>query len=122
MSHQIKKQLWYILIFLVLFYAVPTAFWLPDLTDTFWTSFAASMLILYNPAPILAISAVYGFRHGFKWYFLLFVPVLFIPSIFLFYNESALIYAAYYEFFCLAGLGLGVLLRRGRLKKTAGKA
>ena len=121
MSHQIQKQLWYILILLVLFYAVPAAYRLPDLTDTFRTAFEASMLIVYNPASVLAVSAVYGFRHGFKWYSLLYVPILYIPSVFLFYNDTALIYAAIYEVFALAGLGLGFLLKRGRSKKTAGK-
>jgi len=121
MSHQIKKQLGYILIILVLFYAVPAAYNLAALQDGFRTSWDASMLIVYNPAVILAVSAVYGFRHGFKWYFLLFAPILYIPSVFLFYNDTALIYAASYEVFALAGLGLGFLLERGSSKKAAGK-
>jgi len=122
MTHLIKKQLWYLLILLVLFYAVPSVYRLLNLEAALSTAFEVSMLIVYNPAVVLAISAVYGFRHGFKWYFLLFVPVLFIPSIFIFYNNSALIYAAYYEVICLAGLGLGVLLGWERSRKTIRKA
>jgi len=116
MNHLIKKQLWYILVLLVLFYAVPLIYFLPSLKDIFITSLSASMLLLYNPAAILAISAVYGFKHRFKWYFLLMVPVLFVPSVFIFYNGSALIYGLFYEVFCVAGLGLGVLLGLGRTK------
>lgn len=116
MNHLIKKQLWYILALLVLFYAVPLIYFLPALNDTFITSLSASMLLLYNPAAILAISAVYGFKHRFKWYYLLMVPVLFVPSVFIFYNGSALIYGLFYEAFCVAGLGLGFLLGLGRTK------
>ena len=122
MNHLIKKQLWYILALLVLFYAVPLIYFLPSLNDTFITSLSASMLLLYNPAAILAISAVYGFKHRFKWYFLLMVPVLFVPSVFIFYNGSALIYGLFYEVFCVAGLGLGVLLGLGRTNKKKQKS
>ena len=118
MNHLIKKQLWYILVLLVLIYAVPLIYFLPVLTDSFITSLSASMLLLYNPAAILAISAVYGFKHRFKWYYLLMVPVLFVPSVFIFYNGSALIYALFYEVFCAAGLGLGVLLGITGTKKV----
>jgi len=121
MNHLIKKQLWYILALLVLFYAVPLIYFLPSLNDIFITSLSASMLLLYNPAAILAISAVYGFKHRFKWYFLLMVPVLFVPSVFIFYNGSALIYGLFYEVFCVAGLGLGVLLGLGRTNKKKQK-
>jgi len=117
MNHMIKKQLWYILVLLALFYAVPLMYFLPVLEETFITSLSASMLLLYNPAAILAISAVYGFKHSFKWYFLLMVPVLFVPSVFIFYNGSALIFALLYVVFCLAGLGLGVLLGLTKSKK-----
>ena len=122
MNHLIKKQLWYILALLVLFYAVPLIYFLPAFNDTFITSLSASMLLLYNPAAILAISAVYGFKHRFKWYFLLMVPVLFVPSVFVFYNGSALIYGLFYEVFCAAGLGLGVLIGLGRTKEKNQKS
>ena len=122
MNHLIKKQLWYILVLLVLFYAVPLIYFLPALEDTFITSLSASMLLVYNPAAILAVSAVYGFKHRFKWYFLLLVPVLFVPSVFIFYNSSALIYTLFYEVFCVAGLGLGVLLGLGRTKEKKQKS
>lgn len=117
MNHMIKKQLWYILVLLVLFYAIPLIYFLPALENTFISSLSASMLLLYNPAAILAVSAVYGFKHRFKWYFLLMVPVLFVPSVFIFYNGSALIYALLYEIFCVAGLGLGVLIGLTRSKE-----
>lgn len=117
MNHMIKKQLWYILVLLVLFYAVPLIYFLPALDALFISSLSASMLLLYNPAALLAISAVYGFKHSFKWYFLLMVPVLFVPSVFIYYNGSALIYALFYEVFCVAGLGLGVLIGLTRSKE-----
>jgi len=122
MNHLIKKQLWYILVLLVMFYAVPLIYFLPALEDTLITALSASMLLLYNPAALLGLSAVYGFKHSFKWYFLLMVPVLFVPSVFIFYNSSALIYALFYEVFCVAGLGLGVLLGLGRTKEKKQKS
>lgn len=79
------------------------------------------MLRLYNPAAILAVSAVYGFKHSFKWCFLLLGPVLFVPSVFIFYNSSALICTLFYEVFCLTGLGIGVLLGLGKTKENKQK-
>lgn len=122
MNYLIKKQLWYILVLLVLFYAVPLIYFLPVLKGTFITALSASMLLLYNPSAILAVSAVYGFKHRFKWYFLLMIPVLFVPSVFVFYNGSALIYGLFYEVFCAAGLGLGVLIGLGRTKEKNQKS
>jgi len=119
MNHQIKKLFWYILVLCILFYAVPLSYFMPGLQDTFVTSLSASMLLLYNPAVILAVSAVYGFKHGFKWYLPVLLPVLFIPAVFIFYNSSALVFTLYYEAFCLAGLGLGILPgMRGPKKKN----
>ena len=66
MNHLIKKQLWYILVLLVMFYAVPLIYFLPALEDTLITALSASMLLLYNPAALLAVSAVYGFKHSFR--------------------------------------------------------
>jgi len=79
------------------------------------------MLRIYNPAAILAVSAVYGFKHIFKWYFILLVPVLFVLSVFIFYNSSALIFTLFYEVFCLTGLGIGVLLGLGKTKENKQK-
>lgn len=121
MIHLIKKQLWYVLAFLVLFYGVPLACMIPGPDSAFGTDVLVSMLLMYNPAAILAVSAIYGFKHTFKWYFLLFVPVLFLPSVFIFYNDTAIIYVFLYEIFCLAGLGLGVLLGMGKTKKKTDK-
>lgn len=112
MKELFKIQLPYLLTFIILFYVIPLTYKLNVPKEL-----AITMLLLDNPVVSLATSAVYGFKHKFKWYYLLFEPVLFIPSAYLFYNDSAIIYAALYEIFCLIGLGLGVIIGRGKSRQ-----
>ncbi|MCJ7689025.1 MAG: hypothetical protein MUO60_06880 [Clostridiaceae bacterium] len=60
----------------------------------------------------MVTSTIFGIKHGFKWYFLLIIPLLFIPSAYVFYNESAVGYSVIYMFFSAVGLGIGCILRK----------
>jgi len=101
----LKKQIPYIIVFVVLFYGIPLLYKFNTPIE-----FMITMLYLYNPAVCLGVSAWYGFKHRFKWYYLLLSPVLFFPSVFIFYNPTTIVFTALYLVFCLLGLGFGIIL------------
>ena len=70
-----------------------------------------AMLILLFAMPVLclAISFAYGRKRGFHPLYPLAVCLCFLPSIWIFYNESALIYAAVHGALALLGSFLGGL-------------
>ena len=70
-----------------------------------------AMLILLFAMPVLclAISFAYGRKRGFRPLYPLAVSLCFLPSIWIFYNESALIYVAVYGALALLGSFLGGL-------------
>lgn len=72
---------------------------------------AGAMMVLLFSMPILclAISFAYGRMRGFHALYPLAVCLCFLPSIWIFYNESALIYVAVYGALALLGSFLGGL-------------
>ena len=73
------------------------------------TGGAIVVLLLVMPALCLGISFAYGRRRGFHALYPLAVSLCFLPSIWIFYNESALIYVAIYGALALLGSFLGGL-------------
>ncbi len=84
------------------FYLLPCLMW-----DT-----GAAMLLMLCVMPLIALIAalIFGMRRGFSLLLPLAALVLFIPSIFLFYNPTAWVYAPAYALFVLVGNILGRLL------------
>lgn len=72
---------------------------------------AGAMMVLLFAMPVLclAISFAYGRMRGFHVLYPLAVCLCFLPSIWIFYNESALIYVAIYGALALLGSFLGGL-------------
>ena len=81
------------------------------LMPLFMKNTAGAMMVLLFAMPVLClgISFAYGRRRGFHWIYPLAVSLCFLPSIWIFYNESALIYAAVYGALALLGSFLGGL-------------
>lgn len=73
------------------------------------TGGAILVLLLAMPILCLAISFAYGRKRGFHPLYPLTVSLCFLPSIRIFYNESALIYVAVYGALALLGSFLGGL-------------
>lgn len=69
------------------------------------------ILLLFHPLCIIGASIFYTIKHSFKWYFLLMIPLLFVPACFLLYNDSALFYVITYLVLTAAGQGIGCLIR-----------
>ncbi|MDO4765930.1 MAG: hypothetical protein Q4A29_07710 [Eubacteriales bacterium] len=76
------------------------------------TGSAMFVLLLLMPILLLVLSAIYSAVMGFQWYFSLLVGLLFIPTIFIHYNESAWIYAPAFALVSFIGQGIGMLFRK----------
>ena len=70
---------------------------------------AMMVLLFAMPVLCLAISFAYGRMRGFHRLYPAAVCLCFLPSIWIFYNESALIYVAVYGAVALLGSFLGGL-------------
>ncbi len=51
-----------------------------------------------------------------KWLYPVSVAILFVPSVFIYYNESALIHAVWYLVVSAVGMGIGSLIRAAIIK------
>ena len=98
-----KKMLPYLAVLIFDFYLLPFL-----IKDT-----GSGMLILLIGIPMICfmVSLIYGVKNSFNWLFPLLTMLLFAPSIFIFYNESAAIYILAYGIISLIGNFLGKMFR-----------
>ena len=76
------------------------------------TGGAIYLLLSILPMVSLAISIICGVKCGFVWWFGIAAGLLFLPSIFLYYNETALVYALIYGVLSEVGVLLGGFVAR----------
>ena len=97
-----KKMLAYWLIIIFAFYILPLL-----IKDT-----GTGMLILLIGIPVICftISLIYARKNSFDWIFSIFIVLAFIPSIFIYYNESAGIYTLVYGILSIIGQFIGHLM------------
>lgn len=96
-----------ILIIGAVYYALPM-FLIRD------TSSAMLALLMVTPLAVWVLSIKYGEKWGVKWAFTLAVVLLWLPTIPLFFNESALAYALFYGGLSLLGQWTGKILAKNR--------
>lgn len=99
------KGLWsFLLIIIISFYLLPLM-----VKDT-----GSGMLVLLVALPIISLtcSLIYGLKNGFQPLFTILLMVLFIPSVFLIYNSSAMIYAFLYGGLSCIGMYIGFHLAK----------
>ncbi len=77
------------------------------------TGSAMFLMLCVMPLAAFLTGAVHGLRRGFSLLPLA-ALLLFLPTIFLFYNSSAWVYAPAYALIVLAGNGAGKLFRGKR--------
>ena len=99
-----RRMLPYWIVVILTFYLLP--FLIND------TGSAMLILLIVVPVMCLIVSLIYGLKNLFDWLFPLLVMLLFVPSIFIFYNESASIYIPTYGIISLIGIFLGSLLKK----------
>lgn len=97
-----RKMLSYLFVIIFAFYVLPLL-----IQDT-----GSGMLILLIGIPMICfmVSFIYGIKNSFNWLFSLLVMLIFIPTIFIFYNESASIYIFAYGIISLIGNFIGSIL------------
>ena len=106
-----RKMLPYLLAMIFVFYILPFL-----IIDT-----GSGMFILLIGIPMICyiVSMIYGIKNSFNLLYPLFIMLLFAPSIFIFYNDSATIYIVIYGSISLIGNFIGSLIRkRKQLNKS----
>ena len=101
---KIREMSVYLIVIILAFYALP-AF----INDTGSGIF---FLLILIPIICFLASLIYGIRHSFNLIFLLIIMILFIPTIFIFYNESAAVYVLIYGINAVIGNLLGSLIKK----------
>lgn len=101
---KIKKNIIFYILLIIDFYAIP---WL--IKDT-----GSAMIVILIIIPLICFvtSIFYGLKNGFDFGYILIVAMIFVPSIFIFYNSSAWIYVAVYTVVALLGNLIALLLRK----------
>ncbi len=65
------------------------------------------LMLIVLPALVFICAVVYGITNRFHWIYPLIVSALFVPTVYIYYNESALIYTIIFGVIALAGSLLG---------------
>ncbi len=104
MKRKILAHLPYLAVLALGFYLLPLL-----IRDT-----GSGMLVLLGVMPLAVLSAafVFGLRNGFSVWLADGALILFVPTIFIHYNESAWIYALLYPGITLAGCGIGAFIKK----------
>ena len=98
----IQNQIPYLLIIVLAFYGFP------------FINRESGMLILLILFPLVCflVALVYGVKQSFSLVYSILVMALFIPTIFIFYNETASFYIGIYGVISLVGNLLGSFIRK----------
>lgn len=101
---KIKKNWIFYFIILIAFYLVPML-----IKDT-----GSGMIILLVVIPLITFiaSLMYGLKNTFDFFYPLLVAILFIPTLFIYYNTSAWIYIIAYSMIAVIGELLGKTLQK----------
>ena len=101
---KIKKNWVYYFIIFITFYLIPIL-----IQDT-----GSGMFILLIVIPLITLitSIIYGLRNVFDFIYPLIVAILFIPTLFIYYNASAWTYILVYSMIEVIGELLGKTLQK----------
>lgn len=103
-TDKFKKNLIFYILLIIDFYVIP---WF--IKDT-----GSAMIVMLGMIPMVCFvtSMMYGIRNCFDFWYAFIVAILFIPSIFIFYNSSAWIYVLVYAGIALLGNFIALPLRK----------
>lgn len=76
------------------------------------TGSAMLLLLFVMPLICLVTAVLYGLKNGFRIWFGLLTALLFVPSIFIFYNETAWVYMLVFGALAVLGNAVGLLFHR----------
>lgn len=103
---KLRKISPYLLINIGIFYLLPA---LMKNTGT-----AMLIMLILMPLACFVTSLACGYKQTFTWIYPLLVMLIFIPSIFIFYNDSATIYIFAYGIISLIGSFLGYKIKSNK--------
>lgn len=101
---KLRNILPYLIINILIFYLLPLL-----IIDTGSGMFIMLMLM---PILCLGVSFCYGIKRGFSFYYPIVTMIIFVPTIFIYYNDSAIIYIFIYGALSLAGSFIGDLFKK----------
>ena len=106
MIKALKNMLPYLVVTLMDFYLLPLL-----IKDT-----GSAMMILLVVVPLICFvcSMLYGAKNSFHWLYAMTVAILFIPTIFIFYNSSAWVYIVGYSLIALIGNVIGMIIYKAK--------
>lgn len=106
-NRSMKSYIKVILLTLFIYNSIPIINILFPITSMI--TFLADLWI-FNTAYSLIISIVYCFKYGSKFWLSLIMGLLYVPTMFIFYNSSAFIFVVLYSILSLVGCLIGYLL------------
>lgn len=101
---KLKKNWIYYFIMFIAFYLAPIL-----IKDT---GSGMTILLIVIPLITLITSLIYGLRNTFDFVYPLIVAILFIPTLFIYYNTSAWIYIIVYSVIAVIGELIGKILQK----------
>lgn len=101
-----RKMLLYLIVIVMDFYLLPLI-----IMDT---GMAMVTLLVLVPLICFICSVSYGINHSFDLLYPVIVAVIFMPSIFIYYNSSAWVYIIGYGIVALAGDAVGSIFFKQR--------
>lgn len=107
-----KKLLPYIIITAIIYNLLPLICFIPALR--YDISLFILLLFLIYPGNALICGLIYGIKHGFSLFLILFTAILFVPAMFIFFNSSAWVYMIPYTLLTFIGLLIGTLIHKKR--------
>jgi Ca2+/Na+ antiporter len=100
---EFKRMTPYVLICAAAFYLLPL---LGNSTGSFIT-----ILLIVIPLTCFATSFLYGHNNGWNFIFPIIIAVIFIPTIFIYFNSTAWVYSVVYSLIAAVGVLIGKTLK-----------
>lgn len=103
------KKIWiYLLACILTFYLLPLA-------CQYWGS-EMFLVLIALPCATLIVSIIYGIRNGFNFVIPIFIGIVFLSTLFIFYNHTAWVYVIVYVVISIIGSWIGSLFYKNRNK------
>ena len=96
--------------FVLLFFAVPLPAVFSSASDF---DYLTNLLLIMNPAVVFGLNILYTMRNNFRWYVPLLGGAFFIPTVFIYYNTTAIPYSIAYIVLGYIGAAVGVSINKG---------
>lgn len=109
-KHILKSMRLQLISYALLFFLVP----LPAVfSSASGFDYFTNLLLIMNPTVVFGLNILYCIRNKFRWYVPLLAGAFFVPSVFIYYNSTALPYSVAYIVLAYIGAAVGVSIYKG---------